>query len=125
MQVLRYAAATLLLTGVLAAQTIEVSVTLKPEWHASFEKGMANLNQRRVRAGKPAQTINEFLTESLQLIVFSIADTQNEPIDKPLDIQQADQAIAQAQRTRQALVKSMSPPIEPPQVEPSDPRPPK
>ncbi len=114
MQVLRYAAATLLLTGVLAAQTLEVSVTLKPEWHASFEKGMANLNQRRARSGQPAQTPNEFLTEALQRIVFSIVDTQNESADKPVAIQQADQAIAQAQRARQALAASISPPSAPP-----------
>ena len=109
MQVLRYAAAALLLTGGLAAQTIEVSVTLKPEWHASFEKGMANLNQRRARSSQPAQTAQEFLTEALQRIIFSIVDTQNEPADKPTAIQQADQAIALAQQARQALVTSISP----------------
>ena len=114
MQVLRYAAAVLAIASILPAQTIEVSITLKPEWHASFKKGMANLNQRRARSGQPAQTPNEFLTEALQRIVFSIVDTQNESADKPVAIQQADQAIAQAQRARQALAASISPPSAPP-----------
>ncbi len=109
MQVLRYATIVLAMASILPAQTLEVSITLKPEWHASFEKGMTNLNQRRARSGQPAQTPNEFLTEALQRIIFSIVDTQNEPADKPVAIQQAAQAIALAQRARQALAASISP----------------
>ncbi len=124
MQVLRYAAATLLFTSILPAQTLEVSIALKPEWHASFEKGMANLNQRRARSGQPAQTPNEFLTEALQRIIFSIVDTQNEPADKPVAIQQADQAIALAQQARNELAASISPVPQPPQVDPVEPDPP-
>lgn len=112
MRLLRYATIALTLAGALTAQTVQVSITLKPEWHASFEKGIANLNQQRARAGKPSQTKAEFLQEAMSKVIFSIVDNLNQPGDKPSEIRQADAVVADAQRVRLELSKMMSVVIE-------------
>ncbi len=103
----RYLVLALAFTGYLAAQTLEVSITIKPEWHAAFQKGVANLNQQRARSGEPSQTPTEFLREAMAKVVFSIADNMNQPVDKPADLQKADADMAEAKRSRQELFKLM------------------
>ena len=112
MKILRYTVIALALSGAMAAQTVQVSITLKPEWHASFEKGIANLNQQRARAGEPSQTKAEFLHEAMSKVVFSIVTNLNEPADRPSEIRQADAVVADAQRLRLELFKMMSVDIE-------------
>jgi hypothetical protein len=107
MQLTRYVLIAVALAGCLTAQTVQVSITLKPEWHASFEKGIANLNQQRARSGQPSQTQAEFLHEAMSKVIFSIVDNLNEPVDKPAEIRQADTVVANAQLARQNLSAMM------------------
>ncbi len=124
MQILRSLLIALALAGSLTAQTVQVSITLKPEWHVAFEKGIANLNQQKARSGEPSQTQAEFLYEAMSKVIFSIVDNLNEPADKPSEIRQADAVVANAQRARQDLSGMMAVPAEPelaPEPAPADP----
>lgn len=108
MKVLRYAVIALAIIPSLTAQTVQVSITLKPEWHKSFEKGIANLNQQRARLGKPSQTKDEFIEEAMSKVIFNIVVNMNEPADTPAEIRQADATIANAQRAKQDLWEMMA-----------------